>query len=491
MADSSAYKKGLKGISVFGGLQIYKILISVISTKISAVFLGPVGLGIYGLYTSTMTTIEGLTNCGLGISAVKDIAQSKGNDIETARTFIVLNRLVWFTGLIGVAVCFFFADILSEVTFGNHDYAWGFRIISLTLLAQQLTAGKEALVIGLSKYKMIAKLRLYVGLLTLIASATFYIIMGIRGIVPVIFASAFIHAIVAFAVTRKIELPKVKVTRAETFTLGKLMLLAGIFLSISWVLGSASGYAIRVFIRSFSDEATLGLFISSFALVNTYLGLVYTSIEGDVYPRLSSTKGDKEDFRTLAQSEMELVLFLIVPLVALLIVFSQPVLQVFYSSKFLGAKNIIMWSAVSMVVRTPGWVASVGMRSLGRNKEYMYNQLVANLYQLIMNIIAFYYWGLLGVGISYTIARVFYSIQSIWWLHRMGYQCINRKVCLLVIATCLPIVTIALIGTLFNNIILYSVGTLIAAFVCLYCYRQLDKRMHITKLIKSKLHLNR
>ena len=74
----NTYKSSAKGIAIFGGLQVFKILLSVIRTKCSALFLGPAGFGIYSLISSTLTSIELATNCGLGASAVKDIAKAEG-----------------------------------------------------------------------------------------------------------------------------------------------------------------------------------------------------------------------------------------------------------------------------------------------------------------------------------------------------------------------------------------------------------------------------
>ncbi len=200
------------------------------------------------------------------------------------------------------------------------------------------------------------------------------------------------------------------------------MFRAGIYLSMSWFLTSLSSYVIRVYIGRMGDDVTLGLFISSFSLVNTYLGLIFSSIESDFYPRLSAVKGEKTGFRSVASSELELVLLLIAPLVAILMVFVQPVLQIFYSSKFFGANQIIIWTAVSMVMKVPGWVCSVGLMSLGKTRIYLYNNLVYMAYQLGLNLLGFYFGGLLGIGLTYTIGCLLFSIQSVIVLQRQGYS---------------------------------------------------------------------
>ncbi len=66
------------------------------------------GMGIVGLLTSTTGLISGLTNFGLGTSAVKNIAEAIGtkNEIRIATVVKVMRRLVWFTGILGALITF-------------------------------------------------------------------------------------------------------------------------------------------------------------------------------------------------------------------------------------------------------------------------------------------------------------------------------------------------------------------------------------------------
>ncbi|WP_050019956.1 oligosaccharide flippase family protein [Chryseobacterium sp. P1-3] len=81
--DKSSYKQIFKATSIFGGVQVFNILISIIRSKFIAVLLGPTGMGIAGLLLSTVTLMSSLTSFGLGVSSVKDIAaahESKKNE---------------------------------------------------------------------------------------------------------------------------------------------------------------------------------------------------------------------------------------------------------------------------------------------------------------------------------------------------------------------------------------------------------------------------
>jgi len=150
----NSYTGILKAISIFGGVKVFQILISIIRSKIIAVLLGPAGMGISGLILSTNDTVKSIVGCGLDTSAVKSISSSKENVSSTIAT---LRRLVWITGLLGFTATFFLSPWLSNIAFGNNDYTLTFRIVSVTLLLGQITVGQTALLQGTFHYKDMAK----------------------------------------------------------------------------------------------------------------------------------------------------------------------------------------------------------------------------------------------------------------------------------------------------------------------------------------------
>ena len=66
MQDSkSSYKSIVKATSLFGGVQVYQILIQIIKSKIIAILLGPAGVGVIGLFQSGLDLVKNLTSMGL------------------------------------------------------------------------------------------------------------------------------------------------------------------------------------------------------------------------------------------------------------------------------------------------------------------------------------------------------------------------------------------------------------------------------------------
>src|SRR5690554_6822319 len=141
MEQKSSYRQIVKATSLFGGVQFFQIIISVIRSKFVAILLGPAGMGVVGLLTATTGLVAGLTNFGLGTSAVKNISEAKATDnYERISTVIsVVRRLVWITGILGAVVTLVFSPWLSQFTFGNKDYTIAF----IWIRSEERRVGKE------------------------------------------------------------------------------------------------------------------------------------------------------------------------------------------------------------------------------------------------------------------------------------------------------------------------------------------------------------
>ena len=113
--NQSSYKQIFKATSIFGGVQVFNIFVSLIRSKFIAVFLGPAGMGISGLFVSATSMIGSITNFGLASSAVKNmsIAVSTGDNEKVGMTVSVIRRLVWVTGLLGTLFTFFLSSFFE------------------------------------------------------------------------------------------------------------------------------------------------------------------------------------------------------------------------------------------------------------------------------------------------------------------------------------------------------------------------------------------
>ena len=261
MSDNQqSYRKVLNATSLFGGVQVINIIISLVRSKVIALLIGPIGMGISNLLLTTMELINGLTNLGLERSAVKDIslANTNSNSKSVAKTISILKKLVWLTITIGVILMIALSPWLSEIAFGNKDYTNSFIWISIALLFKQLSSSQLAILQGLRKLQYLAKANLLGNFIGLLITLPLYYFFRIDAIVPAIIIATFMSFIFTYYYSQKLDIAPVAISRKEAVSEGKGMINLGVMLSLSSMITLLVAYIIRIYIGSSNETEELG-----------------------------------------------------------------------------------------------------------------------------------------------------------------------------------------------------------------------------------------
>lgn len=483
------YKEGLKATSLFGGVQVYTIMITIVRSKIIALLLGPVGMGVMGLLTSTTGLITSCTNFGLSTSAVRDLseAHSKGNQGVLSRTVCVFRRMLWLTGLLGMVVCLFLSPYWSWVSFGNYDYSLSFVLLSCTLLFTQLAVGQTALLQGTRHYGFMAKSSLWGSTLGLLLTTPLYFFFGVSGIVPAIILTTLITLFLSWHYSRKVKVEKIHLTYREVFREGRGMARMGFFLALQGLLSVLSGYLVRVYISHTGGLDEVGLYSAGFSIVNTYVGLVFTAMSTEYYPRLSSYAGEKKLFNTAVNQQMEIALLLLSPVICLFLIFGNIAITVLYSNRFQGIDWMLYWTILGIFFKAPSWSIAFSFLAKSDTKAFFWNELVAILYTTLLNILFYRYWGLDGIGVSFFLGYLLYWIQ-VWIVCKKRYEYefdrIIGKIFVPHFLLALGCVGSVLFFSLWWR---YGIGCLFILLSGFLSYRSLDTRIGIKEIIKTRL----
>ena len=155
-------RMAMKAMGLFGGVQVMGILCSIIRTKLVALWIGPVGIGLFGLFNNALEMIAIGTNLGIRSSSVRDISQAleKRDPSLVARMVTVVRKWSLWLGLAGALLTLAAAPLLSEWTFGDSTHIWGFVALSIAVLLQALTNGEYAVLQGTARLKRLASVTL-------------------------------------------------------------------------------------------------------------------------------------------------------------------------------------------------------------------------------------------------------------------------------------------------------------------------------------------
>ena len=488
--SQSSYKQIIKATSIFGGVQVITILISIIRSKFIAVLLGPIGIGISGMLTATTGIISGLTNFGLGTSAVRDISSAfeSGNEKRIAIIANVLNRWLWVTGLLGMILTLVFSPLLSYLSFGNYDYTIAFLVLSITLLINQLNSGQLVVLQGSRKISLLAKANLAGSIIGLLTTIPLYYIWGIDGIVPALVIAAFTSLFTSYYFRKKVYVEKIKVSKIRSIAEGKQMLKMGFLISMSGFMTLGFSYLVRLFITHEGSISELGLYNAGFTIISTYVGLIFTAMSTDYYPRLSAVADDVKKANETINNQIEIALIILGPVIITFILFIRLIIQLLYSDQFLGVSIMVVWAALGMFFKAVSWSIAFYFLAKGASKLFFWNELIANINLTLINIAGYYFWGLSGLGYSFVLSYLIYLIQ-VFLVTNVKFAFTFGKNVILILVMQLAFSTGGLlILHNFNGPVFFiaSASLLIANFI--YSYYLLNKRVDVKNIIFKNLN---
>ena len=489
-ASRSSYKEILKNTSIFGGVQVFIILVTILRSKIVAVLLGPAGVGINALFNSVIQFIGALSNLGLATSAVKDVAQYYGKKDEgkVAETVVVIKRWVWVTGIFGTLIVFLGAPFLSQMIFGSIDYLYSLLLISIVLLITQLGNGQLIILRGLRRVKPLAKAQAFGALLALLFSTPLYYYYGIKGIIPAIVLTAISNLFCAWYFSNKVTLGKINVSLRDTWIKGKDMLRLGFFISLGGITTLGCQFLIRAFISNQGDLADVGLFNAGFSVVNGYVGLVFNAMAVDYFPRLSAVADRASDlWGKEINNQFEISILILGPILAVLILGIEWVVILLYSDEFLKVIPFVQWSAIGIIFKAASWALGFLLLAKKNSKYFLIGELMYNAVFFTLAVTSYQSIGLLGIGYAFIISYVLYLLFLVFACKALYGFSFSRRVSGIFIG-CLVLVSLSLvIFHFYEGVIFYFFSFLLVTITVTLSYVLVSKQINLKEIIMNKI----
>lgn len=403
-------RMAMKAMGLFGGVQVMGILCSIIRTKLVAMWIGPVGIGLFGLFNNALEMISTGTNLGIRSSSVRDISQALASDRGlVARMVTVVRRWSLWLGLAGALLTLSLAPLLSQITFGDSAHIWGFVALSIAVLLQALTNGEYAILQGTARLKRLASVTLWGTIVGLAISIPMFYLLRERSILPSIIAYA--AALAAFAwLFRNRDYPSVKVNSRETFDMGKGFVRLGIYMTLGNFATILASYAFNAWLNVNAGTETVGYYQAGYTLINKYTGLILTALGMEYYPRLAKVAESRMRLRAFVSQEINVAIAVMAPVVALFILLREVVVWLLYTPEFNVILTFISWGMIGTVLRTLSWCLAFTILAKGDGKTYLWTEVASAVINLALNIVFYRWWGLTGLGIAFLVSYLLYTI---------------------------------------------------------------------------------
>jgi len=486
--SKSSYRQIVKTTSLFGGVQVIQILSTIIRGKIVAILLGAIGMGINTMLNSIVTLIVQLATVGLNFSAVRDI--SKANDTNDfyslSRIITVFKRMMNYCAALGAIIIISFSFLISKITFGNYNYTFGLVVLSIVVVLNILNSSNITILQGTQRLKEMAKASLYGSVFGLIFSVPFYYFYGQKGIIPALITGAIIAFILSTFFARKVNIAKIEFGIKTVFKEGSEMAKLGFAMMISTLIGTAVNYLTNAYIGNVGSLSEVGLYGAGISITNQYVGVIFTAMSVDYFPRLSAVSNNKDKVNEVVNQQAEIVVLIIVPLLILMILTAPVLIRILLSKQFLVISNFVCWVAFALLFKAASFALGYISFAKGDRKTFfIFEGLIGSFLILSCNIIGYRIGGLTGIAISILISYIIYLIAVNVLVSKVyKFNLSMNFIKMFAFSVVLMAGTLSL-RLLYPNFIGYVLGAMLLIVSIIYSFFELNKRIGIKTLFSK------
>ena len=406
---SSQTARVLKAVAMLGSAQVAGMICSVIRVKLIALWLGPIGTGLNTILLNGASMISTATQLNLRDSAVRDLSLPSDQNSVAIKTAVV-RRWALILGALGAIALIIFSPALSASAYsGSFDYTLSFAALAPFVFFSSYSAGEFAILQANDRMKKIARANIVAAISATIFSIPLIYFLRLKSIVHVINLYAIALAVATFFYRERMNTKTVHIDIPTLWREGKSFLKLGAVISMSVLLTALMNYILAAYINSYGGEADLGVYQSGYTLVGSYVGIIFSAIAVEYYPRLTRYINRPRASLTIMTHELMLIIKLVTPVAVVFIACSRWIVKLLYSSQYEGVIPFITFAIIGAVFRGISLCYAYRILAEGDSKAFIVTESISVIVGLTLSIIGYQFGSYLGLGIAYLVWYVFYT----------------------------------------------------------------------------------
>lgn len=470
--------------------KVLKFLIGILRTKLIAIFLGTVGMGIISQLQTVIQQFSTFTLSSIPEGMVKLIA--KQNSIDNDKKIITSIIKTYVTTIIPLTVIviivgYLFAERITLFVFGDISYKLYFQIGFSALPISILSTSAFALLKSYKKIKSIALAEILIIVVNFIIFIPLIYFYKIKGGVIYVTLSYF----VTFFVFRYFA--KINVLKRNEISLKDIIkssferkyfkeLMA--FMGIGLVLGTYTIFVeitARAIVVNELGIEKIGIYSPIIAWASLFVGFILPSLRTYLFPRISEAKTNNE-ITGVVNDVIRLMTFLTLPFVVVGIATRFWLIPLFYSSDFLEAIIYLPYHFSSLIFVIWSYAFVQIFAPTGRLKNLFIFGMINHSISLFLAYYLIPKVGLYGYLAKFSIAPIISTfIYFIFFSYTISFK-LKKENIKLVLFSILSVIILLVLQNDKVYLILVSVIILLLMIIIL----KKEERLFIINKIKRK-----
>jgi len=205
----------------------------------------------------------------------------------------------------------------------------------------------------------------------------------------------------------------------------------------------------------------------------------------DYYPRLSAMADDNKKCTNAINQQSEIGILILAPIIIAFLIFIKWVIIILYSNQFVAVSGMIYWASFGMFFKVVSWAIAFVFLAKGTSKLFFWNELISEIYILLLNLVGYHFMGLTGLGISFAVGYLIYLFQ-VYTVSKIqyGFSLNSDFIRIFIIQFAIAIAAFLCIK-FFSQPYTYLCGSVLLLISCWFSLKELDKRIGLKQLLES------
>lgn len=419
--DNGSHRQILRSTSLMGGAAVVTYLFALIGTKVTAVVLGPSGVGQIGLLSNLMGICAGIAALGIGASGTRQFAEAyaSGDQKQIANAYTSILLACVILGSIGGASVWLAREFIANEVIKNASATSSIGWLSLGVWLLVVASWPNAIITGAHRIGDVAAASIFSAITATSLAVIALTIYGADGMLAVVLAppvAAFLIGVVL--IYRLPRRPEVTFETGEIFAQWKILASLGGAYLIANLVQTSGYFAVRLQINSSMSAYGLGIFEAAWMISTLGIGILYKTTGSDFYPRLTSVVNDKIRAGQLLKEQTTVLLYLATPLILLLQALAAFAVKLIYSSNFSEAADLLRLFALGTFLRVIAYPFGYVSLALQHGRAYLFLESSAT----IAFVISIYF---ISSPLSFKVIGFSWFITNVIYL--LGVYCYAAK----------------------------------------------------------------
>ena len=481
----SSHRQIFRSSAIIGASSVINMLIGIVKVKALALMLGPVGIGLMGLYMNIMSIAATIAACGMGSIGVRQVAAVA----DDADTLSIVRRALWLGSLIlgvgGMAILWLLREPVARLVFGDENHTSDVGWLGLGLFFTLIAGSQIAVLQGLRRIADLAKVTILSALVGALVGISVAYLLGLNGVVWFVVAAPATNFLAARYLAARLPRSKIPYDLAATRQQWLVLLKLGIPLMSAGLLMLATPLVVRTFVVSELGLEASGFFQAAWAISFTYVGFVLNAMAMDYFPRLTTAIGDREQAGKLVNEQTEMGLLMAGSALLAMITFAPWVINLLYAKSFSPAAQLLSWQVLGDMLKVASWPMSYIFLAAGRSRTYIGTQIIWSGAYLGTFIPGVSEWGLVMAGAGFAVGHLcFFGVTVIAAKRLIGFRLTWRNVVCTLFLLLSGGLTIYMASL--SAIASYSVGSCATVLFGLYSLHRLERLINLTGLLRRR-----